>query len=185
MNETDKLIDEQFKTLPPNIQEAIKAMPWKSTVKEIALLNKLDLKKVAIVEMETMFVLYGFESPDDYIENLTREAQINEETATIIAESVAKKILEPISIKSEQLKEEEKEPPKTLDMKKVKTGIPEIAPEIHPMVEEGEVAHDVPHTENKPETPSIPLPNKPQTPKAPLPDYRYSNGKDPYREPIE
>ncbi|MDO8569317.1 MAG: hypothetical protein Q7R89_00820 [bacterium] len=70
-----------------------------------------------------------------------------------------------------------------------KTSVPEIPPTNLPMVEKGEVAHNVApavqparqdlagsHTvESKPE-PKV---------KAPLPDYRYPDGQDPYREPLK
>ncbi|MDP3874912.1 MAG: hypothetical protein Q8Q22_00110 [bacterium] len=168
MNETDKLIEEQFKTLSTNLQQAINAVPWKSSVKEIALLNKMSLEQTETVERETMFIIYGFENPDDYIGNLMRETQIDEETATAIAEATNEKIFKIIALKIEEL---EKQKPSTSA-----SSVPEIAPTNLPMVEKGETAYSVPHVEQ---------PNaSPAQPKVPLPDYRYQDGKDPYREPL-
>ncbi len=59
-----------------------------------------------------------------------------------------------------------------------------------PMVEEGEVAHEVPHVDIPvPATaPSVSInevkPEKPQV-EVPTPNYTYQKGQDPYREPLE
>ena len=170
--ETDKLITEQFDRLPKELQTALNTVPWKSSVKEIALLNKLSLEQVAIVERETMFILYGFENPEDYIGNMVREAQIDKATSTAIAEAVNEKIFKVIA---EQINKQPAEKP----------SVPNVIHNNLPMVEEGEKTHDVPHVEstinNKEPT------KEPEKPKLaiPTPDYRYPGGKDPYREPLK
>ena len=74
---------------------------------------------------------------------------------------------------------------------KGKLMIPEIAPDIHPMIEKGEVVHEVPHQQQAVQQPtthnSQPTTDKKSGEKtiASLPDYRYPKGKDPYREPTE
>lgn len=155
MNETDKLIAEQLKTLPPNLRQAIDAVPWKALVQEIGKTNSFNAEQIASLEQETMFVTYGFENPNDYPSNMVREVGISEDIAYTIAESVTNKIFEPILKKSEELE---------------KASMPKATPDIHPMVEPGETVHSVPHVE---------------PPKAPLPDYRYEGSKDPYREPTK
>lgn len=171
MNETDKLIEEQLKTLPPNLQQAIGAVPWKALVQEIGKANALDTEQIVSLEQETMLVVYGFENPDDYVLNIVREVGVSEEVAYTITGSVADKIFESILKKSE-----ESEKPVTPVAAPV--SIPTTPPANLPMVEKGEVAHDVPHVEQpKPEV-------KPEQPKVSLPDYRYEGGQDPYREPL-
>src|SRR3989344_4099335 len=101
MNETDKLIEEQLKKLPPNLQRAINAVPWKALVQEIGKTNVLDVEQIVSLEQETMFIIYAFESPKDYLANIMREVRISEDTALNIAESVADKIFNPILQKSE------------------------------------------------------------------------------------
>ncbi|MEK7227525.1 MAG: hypothetical protein AAB641_01375 [Patescibacteria group bacterium] len=162
MNEEEKLIEEQLKKLPPSLQKAIEAVPWKSSIKEIALLNKLTLEQVPVVERETMFILYGFENPDDYIGNLMREAQISEDTAISIAEAVNERIIKAIALKVDEF-----DKPKATDNP--------------PMVEKGEVAHDVASATS--EVSSKKYEVREEGPKVAVPDYRY-DGKDPYREPI-
>ena len=182
MNENTKLIEEQFQKLPPALQEAIKAVPWKSIVNEITLLNGLGLDQVEIVERETMFVIYGFESPESYTGNIVREATLEEGVANTIAETVSDRVLGAISSKVAEL-EKASQPPAP--------AIPATTEARLPVIEPGEVAHEVPHQE----TPAAPSPvetpkptveikiEKPK-PTVAVPDYRYPSGTDPYREPV-
>lgn len=161
----DRLTENQLKKLPEELQQVIKTVPWRSVVKEIALLNKLDLAQIVAVERETMFVIYGFEDEKNYLSNIMREANLDETVATAITTALNERILKVIINKA---RESKSIPPKT------SANIPEIPPINLPMVEKGETVHDVPQIEPKALSGS----------KAPLPDYRYHDGKDPYREPL-
>lgn len=174
MNETDKLIEEQRKTLPLNLQRAIDAVPWKALVQEIGKANTLDAEQIVSLEQETMFIIYGFENPNDYVSNIAREVGISEEAAYTIAESIVAQIFDPILKKSEENETVVATP----------ASVPEIPPVNLPMVERGEVAHDVPHVEQPKAQPVQPARQDLAGPKVPLPDYRYEEGKDPYREPL-
>ena len=99
MNEQEKLIAEQIKTLPSELVQAINAVPWKSLVQEIGKTNNLTPDQMVLLEQETMFILYSFESPANYTQNLVRELGTTEEVVSTIADSVAEKILSPISEK--------------------------------------------------------------------------------------
>ena len=212
MNEEDKLIEDQFKTLPLALQSAIKEMPWKSRVNEISLLNTLSLEQVESVERETMFVIYGFEPPQNYIPNLIREAQIEEEVATEIAEVVNEKILKEISNKATQKEAITSTPTETKEeaMQRLmgmrgetKAKAPAIEEHNLPMVEAGEAVHDVPHDPklDKEQPPAFVDPRyaegsgeardsgvakeEQERPKlAETPNYTYQAGQDPYREPL-
>jgi hypothetical protein len=212
MNENEQLINEQLAKLPPELRQALELVPWKAAVKEIALANNLALPQISALDQETMLILYGFDDPKNYIDNLVREAAVTEDTALAIAEAVNEKIFQPISAKAEEL------------------GKNTIHNDL-PAVESGEVAHAVPHDTKldampkaeanpvpviKPEaapapasvstptpTPTpAPAPATPE-PQAPgklrpssdtpiinkktelkTPGYRYPGGADPYREPL-
>ncbi|MBI1974532.1 MAG: hypothetical protein HYS51_01625 [Candidatus Zambryskibacteria bacterium] len=182
--DTDKLIKEQFKTLPQNLRRAIEAVPWKTLVQQIGKENGLDSEQIESLERETMFIIYAFEPVEDYVTNIIREVNISEEAAGTIAQSVGEKILDYISKQAEEFEKENTKP-----------AVPEIKPDIHPMtrlpapeaagnggqVEPGEAAHDVPHQQP---TISDRQHATNSTPKVSVPDYRYPHGKDPYREPI-
>ena len=174
MNEEEQLIKEQFEKLPKSLQEAIEAAPWKSSVNEIVLLNKLSLEKAAIIERETMLIIYGLENPESYVENIMREAEIDGDTALTIAKSVDERIFKPIAEQVEKYSQEKASP------------VAEASHSNLPMVEEGEVAHDVPHVEEPAETKiEINTPEEDSKPKLQTPNYSYHPGQDPYREPLE
>lgn len=182
MNETEKLIEEQFKTLSPALQQAINTVPWKNLVQEIGKQNNLTDEQIFSLEQETMFIIYAFENPNDYVSNITKNVGVSEEVAYTIAELAANKIFDPILKKAEELEQQ-------------KTSIPQIPPTNLPMVEEGEVAHTVDSrqyivdSEQKivDSRQEIVDGEKQETekPRISLPDYRYPNDKDPYREPLK
>ena len=190
MNENDKLIQEQFNKLPHNLQLAINTVPWKDLIKEIAVANNLSAEQSESFEKETLLILYGFDSPENYIENLILEVNLQVDTATTLTEMSNEKIFKVIA--AEAAKVPETTPP-------AKPAVPEIPPANLPMVEKGEVVHEVPHVEqprSEPIKPIAPIapPPAPQTPpppklelkkpQIPTPDYRYA-GKDPYREALK
>jgi hypothetical protein len=204
MNETEKLIEEQLKTLPLAIQRAIKATPWKQIVQEIGRENALDLEQIASLEQETMLVLYAFEDPNDLLINISREVGVDEVRANIIAESVAKKVFLGIQEKSEE-KTEPQLIPQTITKpietpmqapSPVKPKVPEIAPGILPKVVPEEKAHDTtpeerawmkmgggPELAKKIQVPPDIEKLKKESIKPPTPS-AYQSGQDPYREPI-
>lgn len=184
-NDDQKLIDEQLKKLPPELAQAIASTFWQVRVKEIAKENKLSPEQAATLERETMLVVYGFDDPRNFIDNLTRELGVSDDVATTIATSIEEDVLEVIAVKAEG-----KSAPEEGDL---------------PMIESGEVAHDVPHIENAPVPPPAPKPQPAPQPaptpaptgkskpsdatkltkvELPTPNYTYSKGQDPYREPL-
>ncbi len=175
--DTDKLIEEQLKLLPEKTRKALETVPWKSSIREIAITNKMSLEQVEIVERETMFVLYGFENADDYIANLIREAQIDETTATTIAQEVDDKIFKTIEAQVEATPAA----PAVPEPLKAEN-LPQVLSSNLPMIEEGEVAHEVPHIETP--APIVPPTTSAPKPEAPAPKQHYEGGKDPYREPL-
>lgn len=185
-NENEQLIQEQLQKLPPELRQALELVPWKVAVKEIALANNLALPQISAFEQETMLVLYGFDDPRNYVDNLAREAGVDENAALALAEAVNEKVFQPISAQAEKLAKNA----------------------IHndlPMVEKGETAHAVPHDtklDAMPKPSTNPAPAQPVAPAGPVklrpssdtpigkkaetktPDYRYPGGADPYREPL-
>jgi hypothetical protein len=180
-SDTRKIIDEQAAKLPESLRKAIETTDWRDLIKKISLDKNLSTEKLELIEQETMLVIYGFDTLENYIDNLVKETGLPEETAISIAEAANTRIFSEISNKADVVEKElEKTPIVTvLTGKKavieqlsqrvqaakqggasVKPKVPEIAPEIHPMVKKGEVVHAVPHIEEK----AVPLPG--ETPKS-------------------
>ncbi len=161
------------------MQQALNAVPWKSSVKEIAITNKMSFEQVEIVERETMFVLYGFESANDYISNMMREAQVNEEVATTIAKAVDERIFKAVALQLEAAPEEKPAPAPVPP-----PNLPQMIHNSLPMIEPGEVVHDVPHVETKAPEVKVVQPATPPPVTTPALSNRYPEGFDPYREPL-
>ena len=193
MNETDKLITDQFNRLPKALQDALNTVPWKSQVNEISLLKTLSLEQVEAIERETMFIIYGFEDQKDYVLNMMQEGGIDESTATTIADIINEKIFKEISDIAEQKEKisnmtttETKEQAMERLSQRMRGESPraiEVVPPSLPMIEEGEVAHSVPHVELPQTTPVIQTSSEPN-PQTPLSATKYVDDKDPYREPL-
>lgn len=186
MNETEQLIQEQLKRLPPELRKAIEAVPWKALVTEIANTNTLSPEQSSTLEKETMLIIYGFEPPQNYIDNLIRELKVEEDAAITITEAINEKIFGEIKRESGR-----------------------GANGNLPAVEGGEKAHDVTHDKTldaMPKPALQPAPTPTPGPVAPpqtsvktrphsdtsvdkvsltTPDYRYPGGADPYREPLK
>jgi len=176
MNEIDKLTEDQYKTLPPNLQRAIKAVPWKTIVRDIGKTNLLSVEQTVSLEQETMLVIYGFENPRNYLSNLAREVGIDQEKATLIANVVSERVLSVIDEKVNGMTNINNQ---VIEQSFTPITVPEIPPTTLPMIEKGETAHDVPHSE-----PTINQ-EQPKAEKVSLPDYRYPDGQDPYREALK
>lgn len=163
MNETDKLIAEQLRKLPSPLQKAIEVVPWKSSIKEIALSNNVPLDKIDAVEQETLVVVYEFDDPANYISNLVTQAGLEEGVAISIAETAAEKIFKKIYELADQNEAQEAQKsvlsPGPINKKEIAEQLAQrvqaakqggvrpaisIAPSNLPMAEKGKVAHDVP-----------------------------------------
>lgn len=104
MDDTQKIIQEQFQKLPKSLQDAILAVDLHDKMKVISEKHKLLIDKAAIFENETMLIMLGLESHTDYTDNLKKELRISDEQAQEIAKDVNEQIFLPIR---ESLKEME------------------------------------------------------------------------------
>ncbi|MBX4189501.1 hypothetical protein KW785_02810 [Candidatus Parcubacteria bacterium] len=201
-NNTEKLIQDQFNSLPLDIKESIGRVPWRERVQSIAKREGLSDDKASVLETETTLILYGFLPPEEYQANIVREVDVDEETAERIIKEVTNEIFAEIEKQYELIdatthlaKVEEKPVETPREMPKVTPTVPQPAPEILPEVVPGQTAHEVPHVEFKKEplvsTPTYAAPTNPpaeNTPKRPdlnLPKSDYTHGQDPYHEPLE
>lgn len=129
----------------------------------------LTLDELGLLYEETRKVLSGESSIDNLSPN------ISEGLKMYGAKQLAMDIETLIMRAKKNLKQEK-------ELEKISTTTElEIPPTNLPMIESGEVAHEVPHTEPTIQTPQ---PIKPEDKKVGVPDYRYEGGKDPYREPL-
>jgi hypothetical protein len=94
--ETQKIIEEQIKTLPDDVREAIISVDFKTKLQEITKRQRLLIDQAAKLEMETTLVMIGLEPLTDYVENLGREMEISIIRAKEVAMDVSENIFKPI-----------------------------------------------------------------------------------------
>lgn len=189
-----KLIDDQLKTLPVQLQRAITLTPWRDLVRVVAKNNNLDAGKSESLEMETMLVIYGFEPQGDFSKNLMRELSIDPGRAGMIARNINDSVFSVVLKKANDLL--------ALDQKDTLQSTPNIKPEAQELapkvvVETSKFKTSIttpsinlipPPPEEKLLAPLKPRPVAPppapvDTPAKPV-NPHYAGSPDPYREQV-
>lgn len=155
-------------------------------------------------DSEILYALLGLQTLDDSMKNIASVVKKPVEELNPLKSKLRTDIFDKLT--EIELAHPKKDVAEKKPVVQTTSLIPEIAPEIHPMIEPGEVARDIPHKEQAltpvvPPSPiekqapvSVPAPTPVSTspvaqttqkPKAPTPNSTYSGGVDPYREPIE
>jgi hypothetical protein len=90
MNQEDiqQQIKEQFRSLPPLLQEAITATDLPIKMKDLANKHNLLLDEAGILEMEILFVLLGMKKSSDFVSTLASELKLDKHEVTSIAQDV-------------------------------------------------------------------------------------------------
>jgi hypothetical protein len=189
MNPEIDIIEEYFSKLPDVVQDCVTSKEWQRRIAEIVTKYSLNSKQVANLQYEIIFVVLGIEPEQDLSENIKNEVGVSGLLAEQLAEDVKERLLswvDRIYNTNEQTTENKKE------KESVDVEIPEIRPEITPMTESGEIAHDVPHqeiTQNEPtgETPSQNQQPTPEPVQRPIPVPRFTGTPEEKEEvkPIE
>lgn len=203
------------KSLPEDLQELIASPDTLDVLDTVSEKYSLDGSQTQRLQYELMLLILGITPAERFSQTLCEQLQISNEISLAITKEIYTSILSKVPEEHAHAQEE------YAQAKLAEAGVnaiitpaqpPEIAAEIHPALEEGEVAHDVPHVESSPAqalAPSteteVPAPASDQTPAAetvsapetvpettpeiqketPPPAPTYAPGKDPYREPLE
>lgn len=177
--DTNKLIDEQLKTLPPALQRAIAQTSWRVLVGNVAKNSNLTDPQKESLETETMLVIYGFEPQSDFLGNIMRELSLDIARATMIASDVDKQVFAPILEKANELQAEAGEG----TMQSIPEPVVESTPIASTVVVERHEEISAPTIE-KPKSTLTFDERKKLVPQIPDNKTHYDGGKDPYREPI-
>lgn len=193
MTFTQQQIKAAYKRLLPEVQDLIMSNETTelitTSLKEVG----LSEEQANLADSEILYALYCLQSLGDAINNIAKLSNKNSNDLSKLKSVIQDNILSKYKINIKDFIESNKTSVATAQPSIEKASVPEIPPTNLPMVEKGEVAHEVPHVEQPVITPTTPIPPpsttppQPQTklePKASLPDYRYPGGKDPYREPL-
>lgn len=97
--DTQKIIEDRFRELPESIREVITESGWEKIIRNIVSKNGLRIDQGSVIEHETLLIMLGFETPEDYLNNLINEAEIKPEIASKIAQEVNEQIFSLIRAK--------------------------------------------------------------------------------------
>ncbi|MGB8815887.1 MAG: hypothetical protein WCC74_01415 [Minisyncoccia bacterium] len=112
MNDTQlqNAIDEQMKTLPQDVKDAVFSVDYSTALDQVTKKNKLLIDQAGKLETETTLVMVGLESLADYKKNLMTNMEVDERVANTIAmdvdDLIFKKIRESLQKMNEETGEE-------------------------------------------------------------------------------
>ena len=189
MDNIEQIIKEQLVKLPEDVRKAISSVDLRDKVKKISEKHHLHIDQAGILETETVLVMLGLESTDNYRGNLKKELQISDTSAQAITFDVNKEIFMPIR---ESLKKISQEP-----ASEVIKGTPKAIHHL-PLTESEEIKKQIKEQQAVKPT-VVPPPNLPTQPDSTAGESSRQTGVqvestdeqkkpshvDPYREPIE
>jgi hypothetical protein len=165
-----------YKKLPPQIQSLVMDNETTELIANALKEAGLNEDQADLADSEILHAMYCLQSLDGAIDNIARLSRKKVGELLSLKAIIQKEILSKYKIDIEEYialnkkgltDEKSKTVDKTsqvdnLNNKPKSTQVPEIALEIHPMIEEGETVHDTPpqatSTISKPVEPSIPTP---------------------------
>lgn len=108
--EVEKLIQQQFASLPASIQDVITNSNWEESLRAIVQKYNLHVDQGASIEDQTLLTMLGFATPDEYVGNLVEHANIPRSKALAVATDVEKQIFQKIRDRLVGESEEEEQP---------------------------------------------------------------------------
>ena len=114
--ELEKLVREQLEELPPSIKEAIRKTDLRTQFDRIREKNHLHIDEAAELENETILLMLGFESPEEYEKRVSEILRLAPEAQQVLLNDVNELIFLPIQemmrIEPETVSQPAEEPPK-------------------------------------------------------------------------
>lgn len=92
MDDTKEILEDQFKKLPKDLQDAILALDLRTKMQFITKKNNLHIDQAGILENEAVFVMLGLEHPDNLVYNIAKHIEVSKEKAEAIAEDLNREI---------------------------------------------------------------------------------------------
>lgn len=96
MNTVEGILKEYLPKLPQKLREAILSVDFRKNIEVVGKKNSLHINQVGLLENETVLVLLGLESGNDYARNIRRELQITEDRAREITKQINELIFIPV-----------------------------------------------------------------------------------------
>jgi len=159
-----KLIEERMLELPQTIRDVIVKSGWTNTIRSLVKKHNLRIDQGSNLETETLLIMLGIETQEQYIKNLINEAQLSPELAGEIAQEVNLQIF---SLIKNKLIENTEEKDESAGIKEIKKVISDSSvnkykePDTKKSLERDSLLKEI---EDKDETAELMIPVAPQTP---------------------
>jgi len=101
------IIKTQYQKLPPEVQKAITAADLPTKLEQISKKYGLRIDQSGSLQIETTLIMLGLESSDDFVENVSKNLEINRMTAQLITADINSDILGNIRTSLMQIQAEE------------------------------------------------------------------------------
>lgn len=105
-NDTQTLVERRLQELPEDVRKAIEDANLGEHVQDIGADNHLHIDQIGKLEDETLLVMLGFTSVEDFPERIRAELNIAAEDAGIIAANINSEIFLPIRASMQKFMEE-------------------------------------------------------------------------------
>ncbi len=99
MEPTNKKIEnimKRYLELPADVQNALFAKKTSDTILEVGKKHSITIEKIGELADETGLVMLGITPPGEYIKNLVRRLDVEQEKARAIAEDINQKVFSPV-----------------------------------------------------------------------------------------
>jgi hypothetical protein len=201
--ETEKIILERFKNLPPKIQDAITKSNWQEKIQLIGQKNNLRIDQISELQTNTFLTMLGLQNPNEYQSNIQNELNIGGGLAQTITKDVNDKIFKEVrsllvaideaekQLEEEQLKlPKQQSPSETLIGKHLGLDRNQIVDEMKDHIEiidDEDESKDIVSEKLSDISKSVQedYSIEPEKPSPTLPEENQDNSSsDPYREPV-
>jgi hypothetical protein len=101
------IIKTQYQKLPPEVQKAITATDLPTKLEQISKKYNLRIDQAGSLQVETMLIMLGLESSDDFVDNVSKNLEVSGTTAQLITADINSDILGNIRSSLMQMQAEE------------------------------------------------------------------------------
>jgi len=91
-----KKVQNRYAELPADVKKAVESADLNTRVQTIGVKNHLHLDQMGVLQDETLLVMLGFESPDNFVNALTKALNISPDQAAAVSTDINNEIFAPI-----------------------------------------------------------------------------------------
>src|SRR5437016_5639315 len=98
----DESVKQVMRTLPPFIREYLSQGKYTSVAQGLMAKYKLRIDQGSVLERELMLLLMGIENPSEFVQALTEEAHIDQQTVNSLTKDINDQVFLPLRKQEEE-----------------------------------------------------------------------------------